>query len=208
LNEMSLSEGACFQTLDTNLLLVLPFMQETLPTTQKGLCPCILGSCKVLSRDSSDIIKQSSWASTYNANPMRFQFSMLKFMDVIERIVPPLYVPSHSLIQVQFLNESNIAFCNSLVGRSVLGAGSHVWFLSQLALHTRKTPFTFATLQVKVRACCFVSFLTLYWWRINPTCKLCGDCILHHSPCSLHHSKGMNHLGCEEPTYQVWVKGI
>jgi len=170
LNEMSLSKGACYQTLNANLLLVLPFMLETLPKPKKGLWPCILGSCEVLSRDSSDITKRSTWASPYYANPLCFQFSMLKFMDVVERIVPPLYVPSRLLIQVQFLNQANIALCNSLAGRSVLGVGSHAWSLSQLALHTPKNPFTVVTLQVKVRACCFVSFLTLYWWRINPTC--------------------------------------
>jgi hypothetical protein len=36
LNEMSLSKGACYQPLDANLLLALPFMVETLPSTQKG----------------------------------------------------------------------------------------------------------------------------------------------------------------------------
>jgi len=42
--------------------------------------------------------------------------------------------------------------------------------------------------------------------------QLCGNCILQGSPCSLHHSKAMNHLGCEECCwglkYQVWVKLI
>ncbi len=36
LNEMSLSKGACYQTLDVNLLLALPFKVETLPSAQKG----------------------------------------------------------------------------------------------------------------------------------------------------------------------------
>jgi hypothetical protein len=36
LNEMSLSKGACYQTLDANLSLALPFKVETLPSTQKG----------------------------------------------------------------------------------------------------------------------------------------------------------------------------
>jgi hypothetical protein len=85
-------------------------------------------------------------------------------MDVIERIVPPLYVPSHWLIQVQFLSQGNVALSNCLVGRSVLGVGSHAWLLSQWAWHTWKTPFTVLTLQVKVRACCFGSFLSFYWW--------------------------------------------
>jgi len=49
-------------------------------------------------------------------------------MDVIERIVPPLYVQSRSLIQVQVLSQANIALCNCLVGRSVLGVSYFLLF--------------------------------------------------------------------------------
>jgi hypothetical protein len=70
-----------------------------------------------------------------------------------------------------------------------LGVRSRAWFsLSQLALHSRNTNFSVLTLDVKVRACPFSPFLTLYWCRIDPTFQFFGKCILQNSPCSLHHS--------------------
>jgi hypothetical protein len=66
--------------------------------------------------------------------------------------------PAARSSRFQFLSKGNIALCNCLVGRSILGVGSHAWFLSGLPLHTWKTPFSLLTLQAKVRACSFGSF--------------------------------------------------
>ncbi len=65
-------KGACYQSLDANLLWALPFKVETLWGTQIGakvLSPCILGSGEILSRDICDITKGSTWASPRYANP-------------------------------------------------------------------------------------------------------------------------------------------